>query len=105
MMTLHDPARWRQLPLAHQLGNIGSEVSRYASWQARGDRARQDQAMERALELLDAIIADPRWRYRLRELTRLREICCDLYTGGNMYDVGAPRLVEYFLPFALAVRQ
>lgn len=104
-MPLHDATRWQQLPLNLQLANIGSEVSRVSSWQERGDMARQEQAAARAFELLDLTIADPRWRGRRRELTRLREVSLDVYCGCRQYGVSLKELQAYFFPYAVAARR
>ena len=36
-----------------------------------------------ALELLDLTLADPRWRGRLREISRARELLCDAAWEGE----------------------
>lgn len=105
MPTLHNAARWHQLPLNQQLANIGSEVSRISSWRARGDEARQQQAAVRAFELLALTIADARWRGRRRELTRLREVSLDVCFGSGEYGASLDELQAYFLSFALAARR
>ena len=61
--------------------------------------------MDRALELFDLSIADDRWRYRRREITRAREIVCDFLVGDNDYGSTAESLDDYFLPFAIASRR
>ena len=88
-----------------QLGNIGSDVGRAISWQRRGDKEHRDKALERALELFDLTIVDPRWRYRLHEITRAREVLCDVFYGDNSYGVSFEELEKYFLSFAYAARQ
>ena len=95
--------RWRSLTFAEQMGNVGSEVSRALRWQGR-DQALFEGAVERALELLDLTIQDPRWRGRLRELTRARELLCDAFFGGKEYGSSFEDLDRYFFQFALAAR-
>lgn len=95
--------RWRSLTFAEQMGNVGSEVSRARRWQGR-DQAVLEGAVERALELLDLTIEDPRWRSRLRELTRARELLCDALLGGKEYGSSFEDLDRYFFQFALAAR-
>jgi hypothetical protein len=95
--------RWHQLSLAEQLGNVGSEVSRLRRWRPRDERVAQG-AFERALELLDLTLADPRWRDRLRELARARELLCDAALGGHEYGATLEDLDRYFLAFAVAAR-
>lgn len=106
MATLHDPVRWHQLPLAQQLANIGSEVSRYAAWAVRENGVVQrDAAAQRALELLDLTIGDARWVARGHELVQLREVCRDVFGGSGAYDVTVAELEAYLLPFALLSRR
>ena len=72
---------------------------------ARGRDERLDGgAFERALELLDLTLADRRWRDRLREIARARELLCDAAAGGAEYGTTLEDLDRYFLAFALAAR-
>ena len=96
--------RWWTLTLAEQLGNIGSEVSRALSWRSRNPRIAQG-AMERALELIDLTLDDPRHRSsvaRLREICRVREILLDFLVGTNQYGSTETTLQRYFDAFAVA---
>ena len=61
-------------------------------------------AFDRALELLDLTVADPRWRDRLREIVRARELLCDAAAGGAEYGTTLEDLDRYFLAFAMAAR-
>jgi hypothetical protein len=94
--------RWSALSLAEQLGNVGSEVGRMR--RAR-DEALRARAFERAIELLDLTLADPRWRTRLREIARARELLCDAAMGGGEYGTTLEALDAYFLAFAVAARR
>lgn len=96
--------RWWELSLATQLGNVGSEVGRALKWRDRDARLAQG-ALERALELLDLTLADPRHRRspaRLRELARAREVTVDFLAGQNQYQSTAASLLRYFDVFAAA---
>ncbi len=95
--------RWATLSLLEQMGNIGSEISRARRWQSR-DPKLFDGAMIRALELLDLSIGDPRWRRRLKELLRARELLCDAWLGGMEYQTDLEGLDRYFFHFAVAAR-
>lgn len=86
------------------MANTGSEVERAISWQRKKDREYAEKAFYRALELLDLTIGDPRWRNRLKELTRMREILCDVFAGGNVYNTPPEFLQKYFYYFAYAAR-
>ena len=98
--------RWHELSLAEQLGNVGSEISRAVKWRARNPEIARG-ALERALELIDLMRADPRHRAsapRLRELSRVREVVVDFFDGPNQYGSTAAGLQRYFDAYALAVR-
>ncbi len=95
--------RWGQLLLAEQLANVGSEVGRMLRWRGRDERLMTG-AFDRALELLDLTLADPRWRDRLREIARARELLCDAAAGGSEYGTRLEDLDRYFLAFAVAAR-
>jgi hypothetical protein len=99
--------RWWQLSLAEQLGNIGSEVSRAAKWTERNPGLARG-ALERALELFDLTLDDPRHRTsppRLRELARAREVVVDFFDGVNEYQSTTTSLQKYFDAYALAARK
>jgi hypothetical protein len=87
-----------------QLGNIGSEVGRASKAKRKGDDTRMWSALERALELIDLTIADPRWSGRRKEPLRARELICDFLVGDNEYGSSSESLDAYFLPFAIAAR-
>lgn len=95
---------WRKLSLLEQLGNIGSEVGRVARWQGK-DEALFGGAVSRTLELFDLTLDDPRWRGRLREIARAREVFCDAISGGGLYKSAISDLEYYFYPFAFAARK
>jgi hypothetical protein len=108
-MTIHAglaSGRWGTLTLAEQLGNAGADVGRAIRAQEEGDQGRFDAAFERALELLDLMLADPRWNGpRLREIARTREVVCDFLVGDNVYRSTPELLDNYFLAFGIAARR
>jgi hypothetical protein len=95
--------KWFQLSLFEQLGNIGSEVSRARRW-FNEDQKLYEEAVLRTLELFDLTLADPRWKGRLREIARAREIFCDAITGGKEYKSSLEDLDRYFFCYAFAAR-
>ena len=95
--------KWHTLTLSEQLGNIGSEVSRALRWKNK-DENLYTNAIDRALELLDMTTSDPRWRMRLKELLRARELLLDAAEGGTAYHTSLQDLESYFFSFALAAR-
>ncbi len=96
--------RWQTLSLAAQLGNVGSEVGRALARERTGDTIQRERALERALELLDLTLADTRWRSRLKELARAREVLADYFYGDNVYQSSGGDLDRYFYYFAYAAR-
>lgn len=95
--------RWQTLSLAQQMGNVGSEVSRALNWRERNP-ALSIRAFERALELIDLTLADPRHRAsppRLRELCRTREVLVDYFAGSNEYGSTEALMRRYFDAFAI----
>ena len=109
-MTAHEvrhpelaAGRWGRLALAEQLANAGAEVGRMRRWRGADDQL-ATRAFERALELLDLTLADPRWRGRRKEIARARELLCDAATGGGAHDATLQDLDRYFLAFAVAAR-
>ena len=97
--------RWHTFSLAEQLGNVGSEVSRAVRASELEREGRKASALDRALELMDLTIADPKHRGRLRELCRAREVLCDYFFGDNDYGSTGQSLNRYFLPFGVAARR
>lgn len=93
--------KWMKMSLAQQMGNIGSEFSRMISLKRKGDLKNAQNSFDRVLELLDLTISDKRWKSRLLEICRLREVICDLFLGSNIYKVSTKYLKDYFLFFAL----
>lgn len=96
--------RWWELSLYEQLGNVGSEVGRALRWRTLNPDIAQ-RAFERALELMDLTLADPRHRCsvaRLREFARAREVLVDFLAGSNEYQSTEDSLQRYFDAFAVA---
>ena len=68
------------------------------------DIAENQNAIDRAFELLDLTIADSRWRSRLKEIVRTRELLADAMFGGKEYKTSLKDLDRYSFHFALAAR-
>lgn len=96
--------RWNTFPLALQLAHVGSEVSRACRAKNAGNVDRLHSAVARMLELIDLTIADPKNRYRLREICRTREVLCDFLVGSNAYHGTDASFDRYFLQFAFAAK-
>lgn len=106
MKTLHTDlanGRWFTMPLAEQMGNTGSEIHRLVITQNK-DQGRFNSAFDRALELIDLTLADPRWKKGYKEIARVREVLCDIYFGENQYNTSLEALDNYFFQFGLMAR-
>lgn len=96
--------RWRNLSLAEQLANIGSEVERTMGWKQKNRPDLSQQALWRALELVDLTIDCQTKSYGLKELTRLREALVDYFAGNNSYHSSDYLWHRYFFGFNFAAR-
>lgn len=96
--------RWQQFSLAEQLGNAGSETSRALKWRGK-DNALYLGALQRAFELIDMTIADVRFRGRLKEIVRLREMLADAMFNGNAYGSRLEDIDRYLFQFVFAARK
>lgn len=106
MKTLHTDlagGRWLTMTLAEQMGNIGSEIHRLVLSQ-KGDLARFNSALDRALELIDFTLADSRRKKGYKEIARVREVLCDICFGQSQYGTSLEALDNYFFQFGLIAR-
>lgn len=94
--------RWFQFSLIEQFANIGSEVERTIRYKQKGDHEDSQAACQRALELLDLSIADPKNKKRLKEILRIRYMFADHYMGINEYNFTDEFWQKYFDYFAYA---
>ncbi len=94
---------WQKLSLIEQLGNIGSEINRAQQWFSK-DKNLYEGAVQRTFELFDLTLTDKRWKGRLREIARAREVFCDAVTGGKEYKSSLEDLEKYFFYFAFLAR-
>lgn len=91
------------MPLLEQLANTGSEVERALNWAAKGNGDYSHKALDRALELLDLTLADPKNRTRLKEISRLKEALLDYFLGSNQYGSSPASWHSYFHAFGMGV--
>ena len=95
--------RWAEMPLALQMLNIGSEISRANRWKSKGNQQQVERAVFRALELIDLTVEAQRGKHSLKEFLRMRETVCDYYLGDNIYNSNGERIqrdFDMFLPMA-----
>lgn len=101
-MALHKElakGRWFELSLVEQLANVGMDVDRTIRFRNRGDMDASQKAFERALDLVDLTIADPKNRKRLKEVTRMRECLVDYFMYDNEYGSSDELWTKYFCEF------
>ncbi len=96
--------KWRTMSFIEQMANLGSEVERTMSRQKESKKVMAEKAFERALELLDLTIQDPKNRSRLSELCRLREVMIDYFMFSNEYQSSDELWHKYFHAFAYAAQ-
>lgn len=94
--------RWNRFSLFEQLANVGTDVERATRYQNKGDMEASNQAVERALELLDFTIADPKNKRLLKELVRVRAMLADYFFGINEFNFTAEFWYQYFYDFNYA---
>jgi hypothetical protein len=94
--------RWATMPLAEQMANIGSEISRVKIWKRKNDTLQSDRAFDRAIELLDVSKMSYTRDTALKELCRLKENVCYHYL--HYSEIEWSKLCRYFDNFALAWR-
>ena len=100
-----DRARWAQLSIYEQLGNVGAEVGRAISATRAGKDKRAQGAIDRAVDLLDATVEvlvqekSP----RVKEVLRAREEFLRLFYDGTFAE-DADNIERYFNLFAIVAR-
>lgn len=97
--------RFEQMPLAEQMGNIGSEVSRATYFKNKNNPEQVFNCIARALELTDSSIKAAqknKLRGTLKELCLMREVMCDYFLGNNEYNINIKSFQNYFTQFAIA---
>ncbi len=90
--------------LAEQIGNVGAELSRAKSWEARGDVVSKENALRRALAIIDERMPSGLDVAELKELCRLREAIADRFSDHQQYTVQLTDLIEYCLAFGRRAR-
>lgn len=97
--------RWALLPFLEKMANIGSEVERSLNWRAKNNAVYGQQAIERALELVDLTLEGAAGYPRLKELARMREALVDYFFGTNQFGSTEISWRKYFSHFTFAARK
>lgn len=93
---------WAKFSLVEQMANIGSEVSR--ALRAQNNPERYWGAVSRALDLFYLTVDDPRWKGRLKEVLRTRELFASAALRSDEYKTSLKDLDKYFNYFARMAR-
>jgi hypothetical protein len=96
--------RWTQMSLCEQMANIGSEVSRAFNWRKKNRSDLSQEAINRALELLDLTVASLSSYSRLKECLRVRECIIDYFYGNNEFSSSEIIWRKYFDAFVYATK-
>jgi hypothetical protein len=96
--------RWQHFSLMEQLANVGSEVERTISWNAKGNPDYSSKAFSRALELLELTLDTNLTAAQLRELTRAQELLIDHFAGTNEFQTTPALWQSYFRAFTYAAQ-
>ncbi len=100
---IYESGRWFTFSIFQQLANVGSDIERTIQWKNKGDLDFSCKAFERALELLDFTIQDPKNKGpRLKELLRAREALVDHFVYDNEYGTTDTFWQKYFFSFSYA---
>lgn len=93
---------WQTRSITYQMGNIGSEVSRSLKWMAKGNEARANKAIDRALELFDFTIeANVKNSARLTEILKARDEFCNYFFDNNSYHTDPTKMQKYYDDFVM----
>ena len=101
-----DRGRWAKMTINEQMGNIGSEVGRAIIARRNGNKAREDRAIDRAIDLFSATaeaLVGTKYSYRLKEVLRAREEFLRLFFDGT-FESDADKIERYFMDYAYAAR-
>lgn len=97
------PERWFTFSLFIQLANVGTDVARAFQWKKLNNSIYSQQAFDRAMELLDLTIVDPKNRLGTKkELGRVREALKDFFLCDNEYGTSEEFWNQYFYDFNYA---
>jgi len=96
--------RWQEFSFFEQMANVGSEVERAIKWKNKENLEYSRMAFERALELIDLTISDPKNKKGLKEILRVRETLADYFAFQNEYKSTDKSWQNYFYSFNFAAR-
>ncbi len=91
--------KWYEMSVEEQISNIGSEVNRAINWENKGNIERSRNFCNKAKELLQLSMEDPKNRHRMGEF--FNAICelDDRFFGENKYQTTDEVLRKYYDAF------
>jgi hypothetical protein len=97
-----DRAKWQRLNIFEQMGNISSEVGRSFKYLQSDDKKMAEDALTRAIDLLDATSSGlaKKHSYRAKEVLRAKEE----YLHAFYKKKDSAGIERYFNQFAVAAR-
>lgn len=95
--------RWCEFTFFEQMANIGSEVERAILWRDK-NKEYSLKAIERALELIEFTIKDPKNKKKLREILRLKEVLIDYFYFDNKFKSSDELWRKYFYHFMYRIQ-
>lgn len=97
--------RWNDFTIYEQMANIGAEVGRAINWTKKNNITMKNNAIYRALELIDFTVVDKKNSKSLKEILRVREALVDYFIGDNLYKSSDEIWQKYFYFFNSAARK
>ena len=91
--------KWYSMNIETQISNIGSEVNRAIKWEQKGNKERARSFCDKAKELLQISIEDPKNRGRVGELYNCICELDDRFWGENKYNTTDETLRKYYDAF------
>jgi hypothetical protein len=91
--------RWFEMPVSVQLANVGSEVNRAIKYKNKNEEQKKINFTQKAIELLDLTIEDPKNVNRREELECCKEELNDFFLGSNDYHTTDDILIRFYDSF------
>ena len=88
------PEKWSAYTRGQQVLMIANELNRAKNLLNRGDRSSARLCYERAFERIDLTSEDEKWRGKLKEFRRFRELLAELYLA---QDQDVHRLEQLYI--------
>lgn len=97
-----DASRWYRMSVSEQILNIGGELQRAADWKEKGDRQKEQEYLDKALEWFDLSKMDPKNQFRTEELNDAMEETLD-YFGSNRRNLDRKQALSYWDSYLSAI--